>query len=100
MAISTYKVKQGQTLFDLALQLYGDVTKVFEIIALNPVIIPNILTRNLSGLTINYEPQNNDVATEFRKNGETISTQYPEFITAASAWSAVFSSPFVTPPTD
>lgn len=97
--MATYKIRQGQTLFDLAVQLYGDVSKVYEIIKLNPTTIPNILTRNLSGLTINYDLQNNEVANRFATDGTILTSQYPEFITAASAWSVIFSSPFTTPPT-
>lgn len=95
MAIKTYMVRQGQTVFDLALQLYGDVSRVLDLCLLNPTTIPNVLTRNISGLTINYEEQNNDVTTEYAKNGTIITTQYPEFITGAAAFSLVFSSPFV-----
>src|SRR5688572_3154586 len=99
MAVKTYTVREGQSLFDLALQLYGDVTKVYEIIKLNPVSIPNIMARNLKGLTINYEVQNNEVANRYATEGTIISTLYPEYTTGASAWSSSFSSSFVSPST-
>lgn len=97
--MATYTIRHGQTLFDIALQLYGDVSKVYEIIKLNPTKIPHILTRNLSGLTITYEVQNNEVANRFATEGTIISTQFPEFTTAASAWSTIFSSSFTIPST-
>lgn len=97
MAIKQHTVRQGQTVFDLALQLQGDVTKVLDLCKINPVVMPNVLVRNLPGQIINYEEQNNDVTTEYAKNGTIIATQYPEYITGASAWSSAFSSPFVIP---
>lgn len=97
MAIKQYTIRQGQTVFDLALQLYGDVSRVFELCTLNPTVLPNVLVRNISGQTISYEEQTNQVATEYFKNGTILSTQYPEFITAASAWSTIFSPPFIPP---
>lgn len=99
MAIKQYTVRQGQTIFDLALQLYGDVTKTLAICKLNTTTIPNLLSRNLAGRTINYEEQNNSTVNEFSKNGTIISTQYPEYTTGVSAWSFSFSTSFVTPPT-
>lgn len=97
--MATYTIKQGQTLFDVALQLYGDVTKVYELVRLNPTTIPNVLTRGLPGLTINYEVQTNEVARDFSTNGATISTQFPEYTSAAAAWSPAWADPFSTTPT-
>lgn len=98
--MATYKIREGQTLFDVALQLYGDATKVYELVRLNPTIIPNILATNLSGQTITYEEQTNEVADRFKTTGEIITTRFPETITvAAYTWSVAWSPPFTPAPT-
>lgn len=98
--MAEYKILEGQSLFDVALQLYGDVTKVYELIRLNPNKIPNILATNLSGQTIIYEEQTNEVAQRFKTTGEVITSRYPETITiAAYTWSVAWSPPFTPAPT-
>lgn len=98
--MATYKIKEGQTLFDVALQLYGDVSAVYELVRLNPTTIPNILTTNLSGQTITYEEQLNEVSDRFKTTGEVITSRYPETITiAAYTWSVAWSPPFTPAPT-
>lgn len=93
MAIKSVTVKDGQTLYDLSLQLYGDVSKVFELITLNPDTIPNVLTNNLQGKTIYYEETLNDTTNYFIKNGIIVASKYPEIITG-SAFSNGFSNGF------
>ena len=93
MASKSVTVKDGQTLYDLALMCYGDVSKVFELVRLNPETIPNILTNNLQGKTIIYDETFNDTTNYFIKNGITIATLYPEIITG-SGFSEGFSEGF------
>lgn len=83
MAQKTVTIKDGQTLFDLALQLYGDVSKVYELIDLNSSI-DNITSNNLQGLAIVYEDPKNEVSEFFNSNQITASTRYPEIITGES----------------
>lgn len=98
--MATYKIKEGQTLFDVALQLYGDVSAVYELVRLNPTTIPHILATNLAGQTITYEEQLNDVATRYKTTGDIITTRYPETITVgAFTWSVAWSPPFTPAPT-
>ena len=94
----TYTIQEGQTLFDLALQLYGDVGRVYELIKLNPDTISNILERNLVGKTINYEEQDNETANYYKTNKTIIATKYPQLNTLSS-FSSAFSSAFSIPST-
>lgn len=73
MAQKTIVAKEGQTIFDLSLQLYGDVSKVFDLITLNGI---ESISTPLQGKTIVYEDPLNEVS-EFYKN-TTLSNRYPE----------------------
>lgn len=77
MAVKTIKITQGQTLFDLALQYYGDVSKAVDIVKLNSNI-PNLLYNGLTGLTIQVDEQNNDVVNYYKSNNIKLTTRYPE----------------------
>ena len=83
MALSTYTVKEGQTIFDLSLQLLGDVSKVYELISLNSSI-SNITSNDLAGIVISYNDPKNEVTEYFKTNGLTIANRYPEFTTGES----------------
>lgn len=83
MAQKVVTIKEGQTLFDLALQYYGDVSKVYDLIQLNDNI-ENITSNNLEGLSIIYEETQNEVTEYFNTNSITIATRYPEFTTGES----------------
>lgn len=83
MAQKVVVIKQGQTIFDLALQHYGDVSKVYELIKLN-ANIDNITSNNLEGLSIVYEDPKNEITEYFKTNSITIATRYPEFTTGES----------------
>ena len=93
--MANYTIKEGQTIFDVTLQLYGDVSKVYELIKLNPTQIGSILERNLMGKTITYDIQDNDIANYFSTNSIIIATEYPRFNTL-SPFSSAFSSSFET----
>jgi hypothetical protein len=93
----TYTIREGQTLFDIALQLYGDATKAIEICKLNPDVVPNLLSTNIKGLTIEYEEQSNEVARYFATNNITISTKYPLTSSSVGGFSAGFGPGFYSP---
>jgi hypothetical protein len=96
--IRTYLIREGQTLFDLALQLYGDPTKAIELCKLNPDTIPNLLVNNLRGLTINYEEQSNDVVKHYSTNSININTRYPlTTSTTTGGFSVGFGPGFYSP---
>ena len=86
MSIKQVTVRVGQSLFDIVLQCYGDVGKVFEFIQLNSDQISSIMTNNLDGKTLKYEEQTNQVVgylknnnTDFSGNQRPVSTRFPEF---------------------
>lgn len=83
MAKRTIIVKEGQTIFDLALQLYGDVSRVYDLISLNSSI-ENISNGKLQGLTIVYEDSKNNVSEFFRNNSLTLANRYPELVTGGA----------------
>lgn len=51
--MSKYMIKYGETLIDVSLKLYGDISYVFELIKLNPTL-ENIDNTNIVGLQIDY----------------------------------------------
>lgn len=83
MATKTVTVKDGQTLFDLSLQLYGSIEFVYKIIEDNHTIT-NIHYPNLVGLEITYEEQGFDLTNYFSTNNISISTDYPVINTGNS----------------
>ena len=91
--IKTVKIREGQSLFDLALQLYGDATKVIDLCKLNPYTIPSVMTNNITGFTINYEVQDNQVANYFSTNNTILTSRYPE-IRTGKAFGTGFSGGF------
>ena len=78
MAIKNATILQDQSLFDIVLQYYGDVTRVYDFIKLNPNI-PSIMYNNLKGLTVKYEEQANPIADFFNSNQKIPATKYPQF---------------------
>lgn len=77
MALKSITVTDGQTLFDIALQYYGDASKAIEIIKLNSNI-PDLLFNGLSGMIIQVEEQNNDTVNYYKNKNIKISTRFPE----------------------
>lgn len=78
MAIKNVTILQEQSLFDVVLQYYGDVTKVYDFIKLNPTI-SSVMYNNLKGLTVNYEEQTNQIANYFSSAQKDIATKNPQF---------------------
>ena len=97
--IKTVKIREGQSLIDLALQLYGDATKIVDLCKLNPTTIPNVNTNNITGLTINYEVTSNEVSDYFLTNKVYLNSRYPETI-SGGGFSSGFSSGFNVIPKD
>ena len=73
MAVKTIKIKEGQTIFDVSLQLYGSIEYVYKIIADNPEIT-NLQYTALRGLTISYDEQKTSLTENFRTESITIVT--------------------------
>jgi hypothetical protein len=76
MAVKNVPIKDGQTIWDISLQLYGSIEYVFKIIEDNPQIT-NIHYPNLKGMVISYEEQGFDLTNYFKTNEISISTEYP-----------------------
>jgi uncharacterized ubiquitin-like protein YukD len=76
-----YVIQEGQSLFDLALMVYGNVEKVFQIVQDNIEDIPSINQSVLAGISMNFDSLLNDnlVLTKYLvKNGLTINTSDPK----------------------
>jgi hypothetical protein len=50
-----YVIKYGESIIDVSVKLYSNVSYVYELIKLNP-ILQNINNESITGLEINYEP--------------------------------------------
>lgn len=83
MAIKSITITEGQTLFDIALRYYGDVSKAIDIVKLNDNI-PDLLFNKLTGLTIQIDEQSNDVVNYYNSNNIKFATRYPETISGAA----------------
>lgn len=95
--MAQYTIREGQTILDVALQLYGDASKVVALCQKNPVKLPNVLTKTLTNVTIDYDIQDNDVTKYYATNQTIVSTRYPEITSGAKTWATAFSPPFVPP---
>ena len=73
--IKTMVIKENQTLFDLSLQLYGNIESAFKIIQDND--IKHLHDNKLVGKTISYEEQKIDLTNYFSVNGKIITTGLP-----------------------
>ena len=69
-------IKSTQTLFDVALQLYGSAESVFELMELNP-LIDNLTDESITGLNVNYVTQRTALPIFFDKEKIVIATRFP-----------------------
>jgi hypothetical protein len=69
-------VKQDQTIFDMALQIYGDISFVYKLIQDNPTLI-NIHPNNLVGFNLFYDGEIKTNTRYFTKNNISITTMSP-----------------------
>ena len=97
--MNSYVIRQGQTIYDLALQLYGDRSKAVQLCIDNPDVLPNLLARNYVGKTIKYTDPKNEITEYYQMFGIVIATQFPETVTSGAYLPVAFAPPFVTPPT-
>ncbi len=95
MAIKNVTITSDQSLFDVVLQYYGNISKVYDFVQLNQAQIPNIMYNSLKGKTVQYEEQSNAVANFFSANSKKISTKYPQI--SASPFSESFLKAIDTP---
>lgn len=50
--LSEYRVRDGQSLFDVSIQCYGNIDQVYRLIEENLSVLPNGLETDLAGGTI------------------------------------------------
>jgi hypothetical protein len=68
-----YTAKSGQSVFDLAIQLYGDISQAIKILSENNGI-ESINSNSLANLSIRYVEQDNFTVKHFRSSNTLIST--------------------------
>jgi hypothetical protein len=68
----TYRPREGQNIFDLALMLYGDIERVFTILSDNG--LENIESSSLGGIDLIYERQNNAITRFFSSYNKAVNT--------------------------
>ena len=64
--VKEYTMLSGQSLFDLAIQLYGDITQVFRLVADNPEL--DNIPSGFPGLVIQYEEQSTSLTEHYKNN--------------------------------
>lgn len=67
-------IKEGQTIEDLSLQLYGTVERVFDVVALIGV---DNLSSKIAGITFSYEVDTSSLPSEIRARGLRFATKDP-----------------------
>lgn len=92
--MASYTIKYGQTIWDLALQLYGDSSKAVQILKDNKTIIPDLNYRYLAGLTITYTETANSITNFFKSQNISIATRYPEINMGGRLFGNQFSGAF------
>jgi hypothetical protein len=88
-----HKVKDGQSIFDLSIMLYGSIESTFDLIAKNPEVLENITTIPGAGNIVNYDFKNNNVSRFFREEKIDVNTSDP-LINDGAAFSDGFSLGF------
>lgn len=66
MAVKSIIIKEGQTIYDVSVQLYGNIEQVYKIIADNPDI--SFLHDSIAGKEIVYDEQSTDITDHFKVN--------------------------------
>lgn len=72
----TIVVKQDQSIFDLAIQLYGSIEYVYDILTLNPGL-ENVHPQNITGFNLVYDEKKFDNVVYFKTNQTSITTGAP-----------------------
>lgn len=73
-----YKTKEGQSLLDISIQLYGDHSYAFKLLQDNPTKIKCLDTVLLPGTTLVYEADETIVKSNLDQQDLVISTAYPQ----------------------
>jgi len=79
--VKEYTMLSGQSLFDLAIQLYGDITQVFRLVADNPEL--DNIHSGFPGLVIQYEEQSTSLTEYYKNNTIDLTSGFPSFSVVA-----------------
>lgn len=71
---SEYKVRDGQSICDLAIQLYGTVMGIAKILQDNTSVLSSLDTELESGMIIRYDPTINNITTRIAQQGQIVNT--------------------------
>lgn len=73
--MATYTIKSGQTIYDVAIQLYGDAGKTPQLVSDNLSVLNNgLMTTNLVGVIVSYTDPNTSITNYFRTNNIIITS--------------------------
>lgn len=72
--MAIYKTRDKQSIWDLAVQLYGDVSKIGNLLKL----FPNLDSELTLNSEINIETQTDPIAVFFKDQGIIVSTDIPD----------------------
>lgn len=72
-------IVNGQSLFDLSLQYYGDVSNVYELIQNNSSFLENILTGGFNSNILTVGTEKNYVVNYYEKIGTLVGTETPKY---------------------
>lgn len=75
--MAKYIIREGQSIFDVAIQLYGDISYIYKIIEDNPTIT-DIHYENLRDLEVVYDVTSESKVKYFETNLININTDYPK----------------------
>jgi hypothetical protein len=74
--MAAYRITDGQSIFDVALQKYGSVEQAIKIVQDNPAIV-NMNNANLSGAIVTVDDVQNQVVKTFLINRRNLNTSNP-----------------------
>ena len=72
-------IVNGQSLFDLSLQYYGDVSKIYDLIQNNSSFLENILTGGFNSNILTVDTEKNYIVNYYEKIGSLVGTETPKY---------------------
>jgi hypothetical protein len=79
-----YRVKSGQSLFDVSIQLYGSTEFVLQLVQDNPQLVEGVNSNLESNTLLNYTKQNTTLTNFLDVNTLNLATTEPRTIPGAS----------------
>jgi len=75
--MATYKIKDGQSIFDIAVQKYGDISQTIRLIKDNLEVLENVNNANISGKNIEVDESRNVNVQNWLNKNININTSDP-----------------------